>query len=82
MFHYVSIVNSISSSVPDFDYSGLMQNIGLGILALFTPLALFLFSDQKLTNLDKVVILNEVLRARYLSINILLVFVPQFFYDF
>jgi hypothetical protein len=62
MLYYLLVITE-----SGFDYPQLMQNISLGLLALFTPLALFLFSPSKenengLFFFDKMVILDQVLK--------------------
>jgi hypothetical protein len=61
-----------------------MQNIGLALLTIFIPVALFLFEKNDESNfktLDKAVILDNLVDARNLLWKIALIFIPLLFWD-
>ncbi len=61
-----------------------MQNVGLGLLSIFIPIAIFIFDrkdDQPFKRLDKSVVLDYIIRAPSLLWKIALIFLPLLFWD-
>lgn len=61
-----------------------MQNIGLALLTIFIPVALFLFEkndDSGFEVLDRAVILDYLVKARELLWKLSLIFIPLLFWD-
>ncbi len=61
-----------------------MQNIGLGLISIFIPIAIFLFDreyDKSYIRLDKSVVLDYVIKAPSLLWKIALVFSPLLLWD-
>ena len=84
VFYYDEIVNFIAPFFLQPGLSSLMQNIGLAILAIFIPVAIFLFDEKEtlgFKRLDKVVVLDYLIRAQSLIWKIALIFVPLLFWE-
>ena len=81
ILNLIDHVNNISTSV---ELPTVMQNIGLALLTIFIPVALFLFEKNDEVNfktLDKAVILDHLVDARNLLWKIGLIFLPLLFWD-
>ena len=69
-------------AIQQFDFPTLMQNIGLGLLALFTPIAIFILDSRFEENykdkenqedklqMNKLVILSQVFKPKIFAIGV------------
>src|ERR1035437_6630177 len=78
IFNFIDHVNT-SMELPT-----VMQNVGLSLITIFIPVALFLFEkneDNNFKTLDKAVILDHLVDARNLLWKIALIFIPLLFWS-
>lgn len=82
--YYNHIMNTLSKLFGQDLLPNVMQNIGLGLISIFIPIAIFLFDrqdDQKFKRLDKSVALDFIIKAPSLLWKIALIFLPLLAWD-
>lgn len=61
--------------------SGALWNLTSTVLALFIPIAIFLFENENAVDWDKMVVFDQVIKIKILSFGILLLILPLLFYQ-
>lgn len=58
-----------------------MQNIGLGLISIFIAVAIFIIDKDNAKELDRKIILNQVINIKKVATNLVTLFAPLFFWD-
>ena len=61
--------------------SGVLWNLTSTVLALFIPIAIFLFENENAVDWDKMVVFDQVIKIKILSFGIILLTLPLLFYQ-
>ena len=61
--------------------SGFLWNITSTVLALFIPIATFLFENENAVDWDKMVVFDQVIKIKKLSFGLILLTLPLLFYQ-
>ncbi|EOB3457168.1 hypothetical protein ACIJDO_002344 [Enterococcus hirae] len=61
--------------------SGVLWNLTSTVLALFIPIAIFLFENEKTVIWDKMVVFDQVIQIKTLSFGLILLTIPILFYQ-
>lgn len=61
--------------------SGVLWNLTSTVLALFIPIAIFLFENENAVDWDKMVVFDQVIKIKILSFGIIILTLPLLFYQ-